>query len=48
MKFFIKLGCLSLLLLSLNSCYKYKEDNKLAVPPMFQKDYEVLTKNNKK
>jgi len=48
MKIFIKIGCLSLVLLSLNSCYSYKETNPLAVPPMFQKDYNELTKNNKK
>jgi hypothetical protein len=47
MKVFIKIGCLILILLSLASCYKYKEDNPLAVPPMFQKDYEELTKKDK-
>lgn len=43
----IKFGCMILILLSLSSCYKYTEKNPLAVPPMFQEDYEELTNNNK-
>jgi len=45
MKSFAKIVYLSLILLLLNSCYKYKEENPLAVPPMFQEDYKELTDN---
>jgi hypothetical protein len=48
MKIFIKLICISAVLLSLNSCYKYKEDNDLAVPPMFTREYQELMKNKNK
>lgn len=44
MKAFFKTLCFCLTLITLTSCYKYKEKNPLAVPPMFEEDYKELTK----
>lgn len=43
MKDILKTILFSMILITLSSCYKYKEDNPLAVPPMFEEEYKELT-----